>query len=120
MRTNLHHLLEEKVPGDAGRPALTDNSVTYTYAEVWAKVRGVANGLRRLGLQRGDRVAVFLDKRIETVAGIFGTSAAGEYSCPSTRYCARPRWPTSCRLRSSRACYARALSRDAAGAKELR
>ena len=47
----------------------------------------MANGLRRLGLERGDRVAVFLDKRIETVAGIFGTSAAGEYSCRSTRCC---------------------------------
>ena len=82
MRTNLHHLLEEKVPEHGGLPALTDKDVTYTYAEVWAKVRGVANGLRGLGLQRDDRVAVFLDKRVETVATIFGTSAAGGVFVP--------------------------------------
>ena len=82
MRTNLHHLLEEKVPEHGGLPALTDKDITYTYADVWAKVRGVANGLRGLGLQRDDRVAVFLDKRVETVATIFGTSAAGGVFVP--------------------------------------
>jgi acyl-CoA ligase (AMP-forming) (exosortase A-associated) len=82
MRTNLHHLLEEKLPGHGGVPALTDKDNTYTYADVWAKVRGVANGLRGLGLQRDDRVAVFLDKRVETVAAIFGTSAAGGVFVP--------------------------------------
>src|SRR5829696_2251706 len=82
MRTNLYHLLEEKVPGDGDRPALTDNNVTYTYQELWAKIYCVANGLRGLGIQHGDRVAVFLDKRIETVAGIFGTSAAGGVFVP--------------------------------------
>jgi acyl-CoA ligase (AMP-forming) (exosortase A-associated) len=82
MRTNLHHLLEEKVPEHSGLPALTDKDITYTYAELWDKVRGVANGLRGLGLQRDDRVAVFLDKRVETVSAIFGTSAAGGVFVP--------------------------------------
>jgi acyl-CoA ligase (AMP-forming) (exosortase A-associated) len=82
MRTNLHHLLEEKVQGLGGLPALTDKDVTYTYADVWAKLNTVAGGLRGLGLQRDDRVAVFLDKRAETVAAIFGTSAAGGVFVP--------------------------------------
>jgi acyl-CoA ligase (AMP-forming) (exosortase A-associated) len=82
MRTNLHHLLEEKVPEHSGLPALTNKDITYTYAELWDKVRGVANGLRGLGLQRDDRVAVFLDKRVETVSAIFGTSAAGGVFVP--------------------------------------
>ena len=82
MRTNLHHLLEEKIPERGGLLALTDKDITYTYAEMWDKVRGVANGLRGLGLQRDDRVAVFLDKRVETVAAIFGTSAAGGVFVP--------------------------------------
>ena len=37
----------------------------------------MAAGLTRLGLEREQRVAIFLDKRIETVAAIFATSAAG-------------------------------------------
>jgi acyl-CoA ligase (AMP-forming) (exosortase A-associated) len=82
MRTNLHHLLEEKILEHGGLPALTDGGYTYTYADVWAKVRSVANGLHGLGLQRDDRVAVFLDKRVETVAAIFGTSAAGGVFVP--------------------------------------
>lgn len=82
MRTNVHHLLEEKLPERGGLPALTDKDGTYTYAELWANVRGVANGLRGLGLERDDRVAVFLEKRVETVAAILGTSAAGGVFVP--------------------------------------
>jgi acyl-CoA ligase (AMP-forming) (exosortase A-associated) len=82
MRTKLHHLLEEKIAEHGGLPALTDKDITYTYAELWAKVHSAANGLRELGLQRDDRVAVFLEKRLETVAAIFGTSAAGGVFVP--------------------------------------
>jgi len=35
-----------------------------------------------LGLRRGDRVAVYLDKRIETVVALFGTSAANGVFVP--------------------------------------
>ena len=41
-----------------------------------------AAGLSRLGLGRGERVAVYLDKRIETVVSLFGTSAAGGVFVP--------------------------------------
>ena len=41
-----------------------------------------AAGLRQLGLERGDRVGVYLDKRIETVVALFGTSAAGGVFVP--------------------------------------
>ena len=39
-------------------------------------------GLHDLGLARGDRVAIYLDKRIETVCAIFGTSVAGAVFVP--------------------------------------
>jgi acyl-CoA ligase (AMP-forming) (exosortase A-associated) len=45
-------------------------------------VDAVAAGLLRLGLQRDDRVAIFVDKRIETVAAVFGTSAAAGVFVP--------------------------------------
>lgn len=53
-----------------------------TYAELAEESLRVADGLRALGCERNDRVAVYLDKRIETVATIFGTSAAGAAFVP--------------------------------------
>lgn len=75
MRTNLHHLLEHRA--DSRAAALTYRSTTLSYAELWQTVCKIAAGLGRIGLDREQRVAVFLDKRIETVAAIFGISAAG-------------------------------------------
>lgn len=76
MRTNLHHLLEQRASSHPGSPALTFRSTCLSYRELWDLSDRFASGLRRHGLRRSDRVAIFLDKRIETVAAIFGTSAA--------------------------------------------
>jgi acyl-CoA ligase (AMP-forming) (exosortase A-associated) len=82
MRTSLHHMLEERGSSDGDGPALTYRDRTWTYAELWDTARRVGGGLTALGLVRDDRVAVFLDKRLETVASIFGTSAAGGVFVP--------------------------------------
>ncbi|HEX2212076.1 MAG TPA: acyl-CoA ligase (AMP-forming), exosortase A system-associated [Mycobacterium sp.] len=76
MRTKLHHLIEESARLRPAAPALTFKKVTLDYDALWRQVRSVATGLRGLGVAREQRVAVYLDKRIETVAAIFGTSAA--------------------------------------------
>ena len=76
MRTRLHHLLEEQATRDALRPALSSGDVTLDYGALSERVRIVAHGLTELGLDRGDRVAVYLDKRLETVETIFAASAA--------------------------------------------
>src|SRR6478672_9585942 len=75
MRTNLHHLLEYRAASQAS--ALTFKDTTLSYVQLWRLTCGVAAGLIRLGLEREQRVAIYLDKRIETAAAIFGTSAAG-------------------------------------------
>lgn len=80
MRTQLHHLVTAAPWADA--PALTCQRTTVTYAQLGQLVARVAAGLRRLGLAKGDRVGVYLDKRIETVAAMFGTSAAGGVVVP--------------------------------------
>lgn len=82
MRTRLHDLIATMAAGHGGRWAVTDRSATLTYAELWHEVSRVAAGLRALGLARGDRVAVYLDKRVETVAAIFGCAAAGGVFVP--------------------------------------
>jgi acyl-CoA synthetase (AMP-forming)/AMP-acid ligase II len=82
MRTNLHHLIEHRAASHGQTPALSFKSKTLSYAELWQQVSGVARGLGRFGLEREQRVGVFLDKRLETVAAIFGISAAGGVFVP--------------------------------------
>lgn len=82
MRTNLHHLLEHRARSHPDSPALVCKNAELSYAEVWDVSDRVAAGLHRIGLGRSSRVAVFLEKRIETVAAIFGTSAAGGVFVP--------------------------------------
>ena len=42
----------------------------------------VASGLRRIGIARDQRVAVYLPKQFETVTSMFGTTAAGGVFVP--------------------------------------
>jgi acyl-CoA ligase (AMP-forming) (exosortase A-associated) len=75
MRTQVHNLVEEAAGTRGDAPALTYQNVTVTYAGLWRKVVSFGTTLNGLGVRRGDRVAVYLDKRIETVTALFGTSA---------------------------------------------
>jgi acyl-CoA synthetase (AMP-forming)/AMP-acid ligase II len=77
MRTSLHHLLQHRAASHPEAPALTYKNTTLDYATLWRHVCGITAKLAELGLEREQRVAVFLEKRIETVAAIFGTCAAG-------------------------------------------
>jgi acyl-CoA ligase (AMP-forming) (exosortase A-associated) len=82
MRTNLHHLVEDRARSHPDAPALTFKQATLSYDALWTQIRAVAAGLSELGLQRAQRVAVFLDKKMETVAAMFGASAAGAVFVP--------------------------------------
>lgn len=82
MRTQLHHLVEVTAGRSPAAPALTSGAFTLNYAQLWERSRSFGRGLRDLGLRRGERVAIYLDKRPETVVAIFGTSVAGGVSVP--------------------------------------
>ena len=75
MRTQLHDLVQDAARTHAAAAALTCDDFTVSYAELWREVASFGTALRDLGICRGDRVAVYLDKRIETVAALFGSSA---------------------------------------------
>jgi acyl-CoA ligase (AMP-forming) (exosortase A-associated) len=62
--------------------ALVYQARRLNYAELAMTVESTAAGLLALGLTRGDRVAVYLPKQIETVAGLFGAAAAGGVFVP--------------------------------------
>jgi acyl-CoA ligase (AMP-forming) (exosortase A-associated) len=68
--------------GEAGRPAVTFKERTLDYAELARQVACAASGLWSLGIRRGDRVAVYAEKRIETVVAMFAVSAAGAVLVP--------------------------------------
>lgn len=52
------------------------------YAMLAGAVAATAGGLRELGLGRGERVAVYLEKRFETVIALFAAAAAGGVLVP--------------------------------------
>jgi acyl-CoA ligase (AMP-forming) (exosortase A-associated) len=62
--------------------ALTANGKHATYAELADLIGLAAKWFIASGLGRGDRVAVYLEKRIETVAAMFGAAAAGGVFVP--------------------------------------
>src|SRR5215471_11352963 len=77
----ISHLLHELVVLNAeARPeteAVKDQSETVSYARLVDLISSFAAGLMDFDLRRGERVALYLDKRVEFVAGAFGTTAAG-------------------------------------------
>jgi acyl-CoA ligase (AMP-forming) (exosortase A-associated) len=62
--------------------ALTFQGRRVSYVALAAEVDRTARGLLALGLARSDRVAVYLEKRVETVASLFGAAAAGGVFVP--------------------------------------
>jgi acyl-CoA ligase (AMP-forming) (exosortase A-associated) len=78
----LHDLLTRAARLHPDARALTYGECQVTYAELEGMTHGSAVGLLSLGLQRGERVAVYLEKRVETVVACFGASAAGAVFVP--------------------------------------
>lgn len=62
--------------------ALTYGKHTLNYGELQDAISRFAGGLHALGLQRGERVAIYLEKRFETVIASFGAPAAGGVFVP--------------------------------------
>lgn len=62
--------------------ALIDGAQEITYAELWQQTEQCARALAALGLMPGERVAVYLEKRLETVLACFGTAHAGGLFVP--------------------------------------
>jgi acyl-CoA ligase (AMP-forming) (exosortase A-associated) len=77
MRTHLHQLLEHRAKSHPDALALTYKNTTLSYAELWQQACSIAGKLIDLGVEREQRVAIFLEKRVETVSAIFGASTAG-------------------------------------------
>src|SRR3546814_8771704 len=78
--------LHEFVPRGAERwpqaTALVLKDERLSYGELWAAVEGHAGALSQLGVARGERIGVWLDKRFETIIAFFGASLSGAVFVP--------------------------------------
>lgn len=80
--TLLHELIAVSAVRTPQASALTAGDLALSYADLHSQTCSFASGLLGLGLQRGDRVAIYLDKRLETVVASFGAPAAGAVFVP--------------------------------------
>ena len=78
----LHDLLIRQASLQPGQTALVDGPRELSYGDLAEMARQFAEGLLRAGIEPGDRVGIYLEKRIETVAAIFGAVAAGACFVP--------------------------------------
>jgi acyl-CoA ligase (AMP-forming) (exosortase A-associated) len=78
----LHELIALSAQRTPRALALTSGAASLNFADLDAQVRQFASGLMGLGIGRGDRVAIYLDKRFETVVASFGAPAAGAVFVP--------------------------------------
>jgi acyl-CoA ligase (AMP-forming) (exosortase A-associated) len=80
--TLLHELISHAAQQQAEAPALTYGKESLDYGQLQASVASFAAGLIGLDLQRGERVAIYLEKRFEAVTAFFGAAAAGGVFVP--------------------------------------
>ena len=80
--TLLHELIEVAAERSPAAAALTSAAASLEYQQLHTGVRAFASALVKLGLGRGDRVGIYLEKRFETVIASFGAPAAGMVFVP--------------------------------------
>lgn len=81
MASHHHRLVHDSLLESArlfgAKEALVAEGKRLTYAELLDQSLRLARSLQDLGLQRGDRVAVFMDNGVDAVVSIYGIWAAG-------------------------------------------
>jgi acyl-CoA ligase (AMP-forming) (exosortase A-associated) len=80
--TLLAHLIERSAERAPQRLALGAGESSLDYIELQQRVNAFAAGVIGLGIGRGERIGVWLDKRAETVIASFGAAAAGAVFVP--------------------------------------
>lgn len=78
----LHELLEATVRRVPEKTALVAGGRRYSYRVLDDLADRLAATLRRRGVERGDRVAIFADNGIEVVTGVYGALKAGAVFMP--------------------------------------
>ncbi len=72
----LQETLQRSVALYPDKVAIVSGPDRITYAELWQRSVAIANALRRIGVNRGDRVAIYLDNTWHCPAALYGTLLA--------------------------------------------
>lgn len=75
--TLVNHFLEHSAERFSDKIALVHQDKKLTYGEIDIASNRIANALIEIGIERGDRIAVFMDNSIEAVISIFAALKAG-------------------------------------------
>jgi acyl-CoA ligase (AMP-forming) (exosortase A-associated) len=78
----VHHMLRTSAKRAPTKEALVHGSKRLSYQDVARQTAGLAHGLRRAGLERSDRVAIYLEGSVAQVLSIFSVSEAGGVFVP--------------------------------------
>src|SRR5689334_18525652 len=78
----IHDFIFDTARRTPAAEALVYASARLDYQALAGTVRGAAGALLDSGIERGERVAIYLEKRIENVAAMFGAALAGAVFVP--------------------------------------
>lgn len=78
----VHHMLRTSAHRVPEKEALVHGNQRLSYLEVARKSAGLAHGIRRAGLNRGDRVGIYLESSVSQVLSIFAISEAAGVFVP--------------------------------------
>ena len=78
----LHELVRNTARRLSAHPAVSYRGEGLDYAELWRRVERMAEGFAALGLGRGERLGIYLEKRLEMVVAMFAAAAAGAVFVP--------------------------------------
>jgi acyl-CoA synthetase (AMP-forming)/AMP-acid ligase II len=81
-RLTLTGLLRERVKKSPQKPAILFGERRFTYAQFEGQVERAASGLRRLGVEKGDKVAILLTNCPEFIFAVFATARIGAVFVP--------------------------------------
>jgi acyl-CoA ligase (AMP-forming) (exosortase A-associated) len=73
----LHDLLRNSVERDPSRVAIVDGDAEYTYEDLDRQSGALCAALQEAGVERGDRVGVYMEKSWEAIVAMLGASRAG-------------------------------------------
>lgn len=78
----LHDLVEVSAERVSERLAVIDGERSLTYGALDRRANQVAHLLSEIGIERGDRVGLYLDKSLESIVGLYGVLKAGAAYVP--------------------------------------
>ena len=83
----LHQLLSESAARYPDKDALSFKDEKMTYGELEKESNRLASGLSEMGLKRGERAGIYMNRCITSIVGVFGIMKAGVTYVPIDPLC---------------------------------